>query len=812
MQVFIAKHHGFCEGVKRAVDAAFSVPPENTYVLGELIHNAEVVARLSERGIKTVTYVDEVPAGARLLIRSHGVGEEVYRQCEERSITVIDCTCPFVRRTQELARRAGEEGKLLIIAGEPGHPEVKGILGHCRGEVYVFPTEEADFTRFYEKDVVLVAQTTFSEQRFAKIIKNLKNVCPKTVEIFRTICYTTVCRQKEAEKLASLCDAVIVIGGARSSNTAKLCEIASAKGTPVIRLNGPDDFKYDNIKFFKRVGIIAGASTPDRQTQEVLFKMAENNAEVQETTEVVEETTPVTEEAVATQETAPAPESEAVEAQEAVAEPAPEAEAEPAAEAEAEAEAAPVPEAEAETAAEPAPEAAAEPAPEAAAEPAPEAAAEPAPEAEKPEAEASLMEKVVEDLGKNARYKKGQILSANIVSATDEGIYVSASGKLEILLAKEDIDCETYTREAYAARVGEEIQLMVMEVTPKVKLSEKALRKIKEDEALVKEIEDGKEFSVVCTGFNKGGLTAELGSYPVFVPASEIRSGYVKDLERYKGKTLRLKLLEIRKERRKEIIASQRVIFEAEKAEREALKAQKEAEFFDSINVGDVVEGKVERVTGFGAFVSVNGFDCLAHISDLSWTGVKAVTDVLTIGQRYEFKVLKIDRESKKVSIGYKQLQPQPWDLAAEKYAEGDVVHGKVVRIVPFGAFVELEKGIDGLVHLSQISHEWLENPTSVLSIGEEVDAKIIRFVPEEKKINLSIKALQPRPEYEPRHEREDAPAKENQGGRRNRKTNRRNGSSGELEEGDEYREWTEGGYGGASIADLLGGNDDENK
>ena len=221
--------------------------------------------------------------------------------------------------------------------------------------------------------------------------------------------------------------------------------------------------------------------------------------------------------------------------------------------------------------------------------------------------------------------------------------------------------------------------------------------------------------------------------------------------------------------------------------------------------VGATVEGKVERVTSFGAFVSVNGFDCLAHISDLSWTGVKEVTDVLEIGKRYQFKVLKIDRENKKVSIGYKQLQPEPWDLAAEKYAEGDVVHGKVVRIVPFGAFVELEKGIDGLVHVSQITHEWLENPTSVLSIGEEIDAKVLAFNPAERKITLSIKALQPQPEVEPYYMKE----KDRDEGKSNNRKARKGGRKNFSDDDEDYREWNEGGFGGVSIADLLGG---ENK
>ncbi len=698
MQVIVAKTGGFCSGVKKAVETALNVPPENTFVYGEIIHNNSVVEEIAARGIVTVDDVSSVPDGATLLIRSHGAEKSVYEECAQRNIRLIDCTCAFVKKSREIVKRASDEGKTVVITGSRDHPEIRGLVGWTSGEVYVFASETEDFGVLKDKEVVLISQTTFSEKSFSKIAENIQKVCSKTVEIFPTICYTTISRQKEAERLSRICDAVLVIGGLNSSNTNKLAEIASANCERVIRLCGPDDFRYEKIKGCKKVGMIAGASTPDWQTQEVLCKMESNNTEVQKMT----------------------------------------------------------------------------------------------------------MQNVVEDIDKNERYHKGQIISAKIVSATEEGVYVSASGKLEILLPKDELDCPEYTREAYSKRVGEELQLMVVELTPKVKLSEKSVKKIKEEEALLTDIEAGKEFTVTCTGFNKGGLTAELGTFPVFIPAKEIRSGYVNDLEKYKGKKLRLRLLEIRRERRKEIIASQRVILEEEKAVREAQRAEKEEEFFNSIEVGAIVEGKVERVTSFGAFVSVNGFDCLAHISDLSWTGVKEVTDVLEIGKRYQFKVLKIDRANRKVSIGYKQLQPEPWDLAAEKYAEGDVVHGKVVRIVPFGAFVELEKGIDGLVHVSQISHEWLENPTSVLSIGEEIDAKVLAFNPAEKKITLSIKALQPQPEFEP-HYTKDKDREEGKGNnRRTRKGAKKNYSDDE----EDYREWNEGGFGGVSIADLLHGED----
>ncbi len=731
MKVVLSAARGFCAGVKRAVETALSAPA-GSCVLGELIHNARVIEELEKKGIRTVESLDEVPQGGTLLIRSHGAPRSVFEEAAARGISVIDCTCPFVQRIRKIVEEESTK-KLVVIAGDSRHPEVRGLVGWSRGEVAVVGSGDADLSFAAGREVALVAQTTVSEAFFCKIGENLKNSDLKSLVIFPTICYTTAWRQREAARLGRECDAVVVLGDLRSSNTAHLAACAGESGTPVFRMADADGLSVGKLEKFERVGIIAGASTPERLTQEVLSKMVENNAEVLETETPAEESAPV--EAVAT-------------------------------------EAAPV-------------------------------AAET--QAQAPEAPKSAMEQIIDDIDREERYKKGQIIKVRIVSATDEEIFVSGSGKLENRIPKSELNCEEYSREVYEekAKNGEEIEVMVTAVKP-TQLSEKLVAKLKEEEAMLADIEAGKEFTVVCTGSNKGGLTAELGTYPVFVPRREIRIGYVTDLDKYKGKTLRLKLIEIRKERRKEIIASQRVVLEAERAEREAAKAAKEEAFFSSIHVGDVVEGKVERVTSFGAFVSVNGFDCLAHISDLSWTSVKQVTDVLEIGKRYEFQVLKIDEVNKKVSIGYKQLQPQPWDLAAEKYAEGDIVHGKVVRIAPFGAFVELEKGIDGLVHVSQITYEWLDDPTKALTVGQEVDAKITAFNAADRKITLSIKALQPRPEYESRPEGEEAPRRERggkKGGRRNQQP---------ATEEDEYREWTEGGDFGASISELINGKKED--
>lgn len=689
MEVILAKHSGFCTGVKRAVDTVMSLKPENTYVLGEIIHNADVVKAIEKKGLKTVERLDEVSDGATVVFRSHGVPQNFYEICRKRNIDVVDCTCGFVRKTQKIVTEQFALGKHIVIVGENAHPEVLGLLGWCKNSATVVNSPDADFTNLSQKELCIVCQTTFSAQKFEKIIKNIKKVCEKTVAVFKTICYTTIERQKEVEDLAKKCGAIVVVGGLNSSNTNKLYEIAKKHCRDVFRLSSAESLDIKKLINFKSVGIVSGASTPNEQTREVLLKMAENTE--------VKATNP--------------------------------------------------------------------------------------------------MDEVVAKMDSESKYKKGQIVHATISQATNEGLEVLLpSAKKEVALSKDELDCEAYNAIDYLAKIGDPIDLIVVGLNP-LKLSQKMIKTLQQEEALSAEIEGGKEFTVVCTGSNKGGLVAQFGTYSVFVPAKEIRPGFVKDLAKYEGKTLKLRAIEIKKNgHKKEIIASQRVILQEERDARDAARLASEEEFFSSITVGDIVEGKVERATSFGAFVSVNGFDCLAHISDLSWTGAENVTDVLEIGKVYRFIILKIDNEHKKVSIGYKQLQPQPWDLAEGKYNVGDVVHGKVVRIVPFGVFVEVEKGIDGLVHVSQISHERIETPSTVLNVGDEIDAKIIAVDCEARKMNLSIKALLPEGEKRKSHSDENGEDAPKKGGRAPRR----------VSHDDELSTWNEGSIGGTSIADLL--------
>lgn len=354
-------------------------------------------------------------------------------------------------------------------------------------------------------------------------------------------------------------------------------------------------------------------------------------------------------------------------------------------------------------------------------------------------------------------YKVGKRIKGKVISAGDSGIYVAIGGKKDGFIDKSEASLDGNYNPA-DFKEGDEVQATILAVNKEyVSLSKKDVDAVRlEEEEAEKALAQG-EFSLTMTEVVKGGLRGRLGQYTIFVPASQIRMGYVSNLEDYKGKTLRLTLMPPKEKENTEaegeetaqaedkpqkksryLFASQRIILEREKKEKEDL-------FWDNIHVHDIVTGKVKRFTQFGAFVNVRGFDCLAHISELSWNKITDPATVLTIGESYDFVVLKMDRETGKISLGFKQLQKKPYEVAAEKFPVGTVIKGKVERIFPYGAFVSIDDGVDGLVHVSQISHNWIKDANEALTVGQEVEAKIIGF--DDNRITLSIKELLPAPE-----------------------------------------------------------------
>ena len=357
----------------------------------------------------------------------------------------------------------------------------------------------------------------------------------------------------------------------------------------------------------------------------------------------------------------------------------------------------------------------------------------------------AMMAEAVSKIKEGARYKVGQKVKCHVVLVSEDGVYVRLpSWKQDAFVPNEELALDgNYQAVKDALTTSTTLECSILSIeNGKITLSKKVIDERYKDDALVDGIKEGKEFSVVMTRATKNCLTGRLGSYTVVVHASQIRIGYVKNLEQYVGKTLRLV------SNAEKVDDNKRVIYASQKTILLAEKKAKEDEFWNNIAVDEIVEGKVLRFASFGAFVDVRGFDCLAHTSDLSWERVNTPQEVLEIGKTYEFVVLALDRENNRVSLGYKQLQPKPWELAEEKFPVGSVVTGKVARLMPYGAFIELDKHIDGLLHVSNYSWDWVDDISKVLKVGDEVQVQVMEFDAENRRITLSRKALLEKPDH----------------------------------------------------------------
>ena len=279
-------------------------------------------------------------------------------------------------------------------------------------------------------------------------------------------------------------------------------------------------------------------------------------------------------------------------------------------------------------------------------------------------------------------------------------------------------------------------------------LSQRRLQARKVWDDIEKKFENGETITAPVTQVVKGGLVVDAGVRG-FIPASMISDRYVEDLNQYKGQELKLQIVEIEPSENRLILSHK----EAAKEEREAQR--KEA--MDKLTVGETVEGKVARLTNFGAFIDLGGVDGLVHVSEISYDHVNKPSDVLKVGQDVKVKVLDVDEEHGRISLSIKQTLLQPWDEVGEKIAEGDVLDGTVKRLTSFGAFVEVMPGVEGLVHISQISHKHIATPNEVLEPGQEVKVKVLSVDPAAHRLALSIKALQEKPAAE-----KSAPKKNN--------------------------------------------------
>ncbi|AIY83417.1 4-hydroxy-3-methylbut-2-enyl diphosphate reductase [Clostridium baratii str. Sullivan] len=627
-KVILAENAGFCFGVQRAVETSIDIKKKynkKIYTLGPLIHNSDVVSFLEQNDIYAIDYknINDLQEGDVVIIRSHGIPEAVFNDLKSRGLEVIDATCPFVTNIQKKVKKYSKEGYNIIIVGDENHPEVIGINGWCDNKATI--TKNGEFNKELSNKICAVSQTTEKKENWDKTLDAI-NDGTREVLSFNTICSATEVRQKSAYDLSKEVDAMIVIGGKNSSNTTKLYEIAKHNCENTIHIENSNELpkEYINNKNFKKIGITAGASTPDWIIREVINIMQDEKNFNDEQLKLMNE-----------------------------------------------------------------------------------------------------MDKT---------FRIGDEIEGEILTISKDGVSVSLVGyKSDGIIPFEELTAKMDPREyAKTLNVGDTIKAKV------IKLGNVVLSRLEyEKEEILNNLEELFKNQTILpltiSEVKEKGLVGYYNGIRIFVPASQIDIKFVNDKEIYKGQTLDVKLIDFNKENPSRVVASRR------KVQEEAKEANEE-KVLSSLKVGDIVKAEVKRFTNFGAFAEVNGVDGLIHLSQISWNHVKRAEDYLKSGDIIDVKVIELDKENKKLSLSIKEITPEPWKDVTEKYPEGSVVLGKVVRINDFGAFVELEPGVDGLVHISKISHDRINNPADVLSVGQDIKAKILSVDEEQKRISLSMK------------------------------------------------------------------------
>ncbi|MFR3212014.1 bifunctional 4-hydroxy-3-methylbut-2-enyl diphosphate reductase/30S ribosomal protein S1 [Anaerotignum sp.] len=327
----------------------------------------------------------------------------------------------------------------------------------------------------------------------------------------------------------------------------------------------------------------------------------------------------------------------------------------------------------------------------------------------------------------------GDVVKGTVIQVVNEEVSVNLGFKSDGIIARGEFSSDPTVVPSKTVQPGDEIEVFVVRVNDgdgNVMLSRKRI----EAQKGIEEIEAAYNEKAVVTGtvtsVVKGGLIAVVNGVNVFIPSSQVSNRFIEDLSVFNGQELEFNIIEVDRVKRR-FIGGRKALVEQE-------IAAKRAALFETIQAGSRVNGTVSRLTDFGAFVDLGGVDGLIHISEMSWGRISNPKEVLKEGQEVEVFVLDVDKEKGKISLSLKDADKNPWKLAAEKYAVGSIVEGKVVRMVPFGAFVELEPGVDGLVHISQIANKHVVKPEDELKVGEVINVKVLEVNPEQKKISLS--------------------------------------------------------------------------
>ena len=659
VQITLAKTAGFCFGVNRAVTMLYDLVDkgENICTLGPIIHNPQVINDLSSKGVNIIDDIKTVSPDKKVVIRTHGVEKSALDFCSENSVNYIDATCPFVKKIHRIVEKNSTAELPVFIAGDSKHPEVIGIKSYCNGKCFIFNSAE-ELEKILEnntfnpvKPFIVVSQTTFSIKEWKKCIK-IVNLYYTNAIIFDTICSATEERQAEALLLSKKNDAMIIVGGRTSSNTAKLKAVCESN-CPTYLIETADELLDIALCDVQSIGVTAGASTPDSIIKEVLKTMSENFENAN--TNIKEET-------------------------------------------------------------------------------------------------AGFEQMLEESL---STMSSDQNVIGTVVGFTATEIQVEIAGRKHTGYVSFDEYSDDPSADPKAElKVGDEIKLRIMK-TNDVEGTIKLSKRLYDRGAIWENLEaDDTIHTGVVTGIvgdNKGVFVQD-GAIKVFVPASLAKLRRNDSLEELVKTTVEYKIIEVNKMRRK-VVGSIREVAAAKKKEIEDA-------FWANVTEGAVYTGTVRSLTNYGAFVDLGGVDGMVHISELSWQRIKHPSEIVKVGDTVEVYVKELDAENKKISLGYKKVEDNPWEILKRDYPVDSEVECKIVSLTSFGAFAQIIPGVDGLIHISQIAYKHIGTPAEVLKVGEVVKAKIMEIDFDKKRVSLSIKALLEPPVAEEAPV-EEAPAEE---------------------------------------------------
>ncbi|MDO4481729.1 MAG: bifunctional 4-hydroxy-3-methylbut-2-enyl diphosphate reductase/30S ribosomal protein S1 [Bacillota bacterium] len=348
----------------------------------------------------------------------------------------------------------------------------------------------------------------------------------------------------------------------------------------------------------------------------------------------------------------------------------------------------------------------------------------------------------MDDIEKSLRLPgRGEIVTGEIIAVSDREIVVNLGCKKDGIIPKDEVSLEPNQKLSDVFKAGDQIEAKVVKTKDddgNILLSKKKLEVNEHWNEVNEALENKTIVNAKVTGKVKGGVIAAFKEVSGFIPLSQLSDKFTEDVDEFIGKTIPVKVIQTNPKRNRAVFSHRAVLMEE--------KAKKTEAFWNSIAVDDIVDGVVKRFTDYGAFVDIGGVDGLLHISEISWGKIKKPQDVLELEEKVKVKILSMNREKGKISLGLKQTVPEPWENIESKYQVGDIIEGKVVQLKDYGAFIEIEPGLDGLVHISEIAYKRVASPANELEIGQTVNAKILDIDTEKKRISLSIKETLDKP------------------------------------------------------------------